>query len=647
MKALVRVTGMGLGEANNLVKSQKGDFFLEKELTPEQVIQAKARKANSEDFDFEEITPEGGKETLEEKDKAFQDRCVEYLETLLSDGANAGLATEGLAGIDSETAWKIRENHFKAFGENFRREILHSLAGIDSERAWKFREESSEMGSEINFNDDDICKSLIGLDSKRAQDIRKKITDQRERVLSYMGIDSADAWELRDELMKSILEDDVKNAIASLVGIDSDRAWKMREEFIILVDDSEEGNHRTLVESMAGIDSEKAWKIRQEYLDKGMKEPKEAIKSSLAMSLMGLDSPEAWDMRQKLLAEGVNNDHITYSLGGVDSEKAWEMREKIIDGRKDLDDLAKGLYGDYTMVAIRKARKDALEKEKGTPADIEKEEPRETKEEKKFYEIVFDNNPTRAKEVIDTICLIFPSIDRDKIESMYDTKTGTVFSIMVGLDPFDAEKIVGDMMRNEIILDIKPHESPISSKEATPIEKLDVKEPYLMSFEILPSRLISDISMISILLGCDMLRAKAFAESKIGERVILAQDLSPGQVEILKNAAMRRGMDIEFRQKELDSTYISTAVRGIYKDAYSEGIIQTTVLRESGGLKIGDTLRHKDLEGFRLKDKSPIEKSSKVVGFIKEGEAVIQFESGEASTSPIIDVRKNYYIVKK
>ena len=64
----------------------------------------------------------------------------------------------------------------------------------------------------------------------------------------------------------------------------------------------------------------------------------------------------------------LNNAHIAYSLGGLDSPKAWEERERLIrevaSGNKEISE---GLYGGWKMVAIRKARKDALEKESAGP----------------------------------------------------------------------------------------------------------------------------------------------------------------------------------------------------------------------------------------------------------------------------------------
>ena len=72
---------------------------------------------------------------------------------------------------------------------------------------------------------------------------------------------------------------------------------------------------------------------------------------------------KALDYIQTLLYRGANKDLVAQNLAGLDSEKAWKIRENLLSQGADEGRVVQGVYGDYLMVGIRKARKDKLKKE--------------------------------------------------------------------------------------------------------------------------------------------------------------------------------------------------------------------------------------------------------------------------------------------
>jgi hypothetical protein len=72
---------------------------------------------------------------------------------------------------------------------------------------------------------------------------------------------------------------------------------------------------------------------------------------------------KALDYIQTLLYLGASKNLVAQSLAGLDSEKAWKMRENFLAQGADASRVAQGVYGDYVMAGVRKARKDRTEKE--------------------------------------------------------------------------------------------------------------------------------------------------------------------------------------------------------------------------------------------------------------------------------------------
>ena len=79
-----------------------------------------------------------------EDDQEFQKKALDYIQTLLSQGANKDSVARGLAGIDSDKAWEMRETLLSQGADKNR--VALGLAGLDSEKAWEMRETLLSQG---------------------------------------------------------------------------------------------------------------------------------------------------------------------------------------------------------------------------------------------------------------------------------------------------------------------------------------------------------------------------------------------------------------------------------------------------------------------------------------------------------------------
>lgn len=284
----------------------------------------------------------------EQLDREFQDKAVDFIDELFDERASANDVAEGLAGIDTDDAWVIRQ----ALGEADTHSLVLSLAGLDSESAWKARKSWLEDGNQIA-----VLNSLVGIDSDRAREIREKLINVpnevgghlQSKAMSLAGLDSDEAWAYRERLLR----ENMRGMATSLIGLDTDRAWKIRDG--LMTDLNVDTN--SIIRSMTGLDSDRAWEMRDIYINN------KAHRGRVAISLAGLDSERAWEMRQKLMASGADPNDIAKGLGGLNSPRAWSLRKKmIINPSVNKGAIARGIYGDWTMVAVRKAKED---KEKG------------------------------------------------------------------------------------------------------------------------------------------------------------------------------------------------------------------------------------------------------------------------------------------
>jgi len=159
---------------------------------------------------------------------------------------------------------------------------------------------------------------------------------QKEECIG--GLDSDEAWKIREGLLKKGEEGEEK-VVISLAGIDSERAWKTREKL------DKKVSSRAMALSLAGIDSERAWKTREE-IKKRWQTIKDAFGENsidyaegLSYSLSGIDSDEAWKMREDLIKGGLPEYIVVRGLDGIDSDRAWSMREKLLSANESNADV--------------------------------------------------------------------------------------------------------------------------------------------------------------------------------------------------------------------------------------------------------------------------------------------------------------------
>lgn len=102
--------------------------------------------------------------------KEFETKGLKYIEDLLAQGADKGLVASGLAGLDSDRAWKLR-SQLLAGGAD-KGWVARSLAGLDSDRAWELRSQLLAGGADKSwvalgvFGDRITCVWQLGLSSK-------------------------------------------------------------------------------------------------------------------------------------------------------------------------------------------------------------------------------------------------------------------------------------------------------------------------------------------------------------------------------------------------------------------------------------------------------------------------------------------------
>ena len=107
-----------------------------------------------------------------EDDQEFQKKAIDYIQTLLSQGADKDSVAIGLAGLDSDKAWEMRETLLsQGANKGF---VALGLAGIDSDKAWEMRETFLSQGADKNR----VALGLAGLDSEKAWEMRETLLSQ-------------------------------------------------------------------------------------------------------------------------------------------------------------------------------------------------------------------------------------------------------------------------------------------------------------------------------------------------------------------------------------------------------------------------------------------------------------------------------------
>jgi len=281
-----------------------------------------------------------------------EDEVIQEMRKGLNEGVDKTFILSGISGMDSEEAWKIRED---ILAEGLDAATVCTLGELDSERAWKLREEYIQKGKNLDY----LAAGLAGLDSERAWKMREHIYknggDGSMFALGLKGLDSERAWQMRDELFEKGFYIDLGRGLA---GLDSERAWKMRRDLLDKKVDRHKLNTSEFVGmGLAGLDSEKSWEMRDEL----MKSREGRL--GVAYSLAGLDSERAWKIREKILSmkEQDHNNvelYVAIGLAGLDSERAWEIRDEVYKESKNENWALGVLNGDsFTIFARNMIRK--------------------------------------------------------------------------------------------------------------------------------------------------------------------------------------------------------------------------------------------------------------------------------------------------
>jgi dTMP kinase len=99
---------------------------------------------------------------------------------------------EGLAGIDTPDAWKIRKKYLKTAMPW----VILSLGSLDSPKAWEIREAYVAKATKL------VLKSLSGMDTERAWNMREAHGIwAKEALTTIKGISSEKAFNLREKLI--------------------------------------------------------------------------------------------------------------------------------------------------------------------------------------------------------------------------------------------------------------------------------------------------------------------------------------------------------------------------------------------------------------------------------------------------------------
>jgi len=122
--------------AENIEKTEKdlAGEIKEGEIKELKYLREELEKNNEIEKELEEIEKE-----LAEEIEEIEREIEEINRELVSDEVDRGSIARGLAGLDSDKAWKMREK-FLAEGVD-KTSIAQGLAGLDSDRAWKMRKQ--------------------------------------------------------------------------------------------------------------------------------------------------------------------------------------------------------------------------------------------------------------------------------------------------------------------------------------------------------------------------------------------------------------------------------------------------------------------------------------------------------------------------
>lgn len=320
------------------------------------------------------------------------DALVEKLDWLFEQNTDSGSIIIALKGIDTASAFKLREKILKKYGHSPL--LAEGLAGLSSPVSMAFRRHLLATGAHLT----DIVNSIAGVDTPDSFALRADLVNRGAEITqisnSLTGIDCPEAFALRERLFPSPDEDwlmsnslrQISNARSmkirrrliqdpanaddvaeSLIGVRTPQSMKMRAQLLAL------GVTIPLVQSLKGIESPLSMHIRREVFRRDSTSAASIILHSLrsvqtsesmalrteilqdekttgtiitdlAISLQGIDTPEAWILRNKLVQMRRPTDAVL-SLRHLDSEASMKMREFLLNESVQLHSVMQSLQG--------------------------------------------------------------------------------------------------------------------------------------------------------------------------------------------------------------------------------------------------------------------------------------------------------------
>lgn len=309
---------------------------------------------------------------VESREILNESERIKRLKELRQKGVGRGTIASCLAFSDSLEAWNLRQDIWDSTAEMgpdraraIRNDVIKGLAGLDDEDAWQMREKAISVGVDLNS----VSLSLRGLDDPESFQMREKLYQElggkddryknsptlvKNLFWSLIGLNSPEAWEMRKKLLEN--GGQFQDYIISLTGV-----WgaKAREEKLKCLNNVSFRDQRNffnslLISSMGQYDAVSE-KIRTEFT-KG--------KGDMNIKLDSLvldDSPEAEEIREKYLMKLTDSGeidkkkeialHLGLSIAGRDDYFANEIREEMFQ-QGCLEEVAISLTGDDISACV-------------------------------------------------------------------------------------------------------------------------------------------------------------------------------------------------------------------------------------------------------------------------------------------------------
>jgi len=290
----------------------------------------------------------------------FEKRGFGLLDELIRRGVNAEHEVKFIAGTESPTAWAVRERSPNQDA------VLESLVGVNSAKAWEMRR--SALDGVLVYPDEKVLRavaiSLGGIYSEQADQMRTELSQivKREGLSpmvyapSIVGIQGELAASLRKELFNSEkpgtagTDKDMGSYASSLAGLETKASWRLRKELYR----NDRYPRDLFALSLVGLSSQNAENYRERLFAANSRE-------AVAISISGLNTARSWQWRERLgLTNSLRVVSLSGTLAGVDTQQAWNCREQALSAASytsELTTVAKGLFGDHTLSAVKTARR--------------------------------------------------------------------------------------------------------------------------------------------------------------------------------------------------------------------------------------------------------------------------------------------------